>query len=65
MAGLMHIAAGLVGLKSEIVHGTRATSEFREPQNLKHVVFGGGIDGPWALLQADKMGKQQMEGRKE
>ena len=33
MAGVMHMGAGLVGLKSEIVHGTRATSEFREAQN--------------------------------
>ena len=33
MAGVMRIGAGLVGLKSENVHGTRATSEFREPQN--------------------------------
>ena len=65
MAGVMHIGAGLVGLKSENVHGTRATSEFREPQNLNNVVFGGGIDGLWALLQANKRGKQQMEGRKE
>ena len=33
MAGVMHIGAGWVGLKSENVHGTRTTSEFREPHN--------------------------------
>ena len=28
MAGVMHVGAGLVGLKSESMHATRATSKF-------------------------------------
>ena len=49
MAGLMHIGAGLVGLKSENVHGIRATSGYVEPQNLKNMVLGGDLacSGPY------------------
>ncbi len=68
MAGLMHIGAGLVGLKSENVHGTRATSEFREPKNLNTMVFGGGIGGLWALTVTRQDGQTadgRTEGRKQ
>ena len=48
MADVMRVGAGLVGLKSENVHGTRATSEFRGLANLKNVVLGGRLVDRWA-----------------
>ena len=66
MAGVMHIGAGLVGLKSENVHGTRATSEFREPQNLNTMVFGGELTdrGPYCN-QTRWANSRWKDGRKE
>ncbi len=44
-----HIAgSGLVGLKNENVHGTRATSGFVEPQNLETMVWDGDLPRRWA-----------------
>ena len=75
MAGVMHIGAGLVGLKSEIAHGTRATSEFRYPPELRAHGFVRRFAVPLGLLvtrqdgqTADGNGRKetkQMEGWKE
>ena len=65
MVGVMHIGAGLAGLKSEIVHGTRATSEFRERQNLNHLVFGGGFAVLWALPVTKQYGQTSRQAAHE